>query len=168
MYTSVGDCARGVCWRMPARSAATSEWLWWWHGVYRGCSALYSRTQLRRRSIWIEERKGRIQALDIKNGFDILDPQLEPIWDWVDKARQNEVGKVLIPASEYLGVQPSPQVHEFCYGLVANGCGIEDRVYDSISLVNAYTLLCGHGAQHAVAVQPRWLGDQGTCPRRRH
>ncbi|KAF9473800.1 hypothetical protein BDN70DRAFT_908748 [Pholiota conissans] len=50
-------------------------------------------------SLWIEEREGRIKVLDIKgvcdDGIDTLEPQLEPICDWIDKARQ-EGGQVLV------------------------------------------------------------------------
>lgn len=50
-------------------------------------------------SLWIEEREGRIKVLDIKgvcdDGIDTLEPQLQPICDWIDKARE-EGGKVLV------------------------------------------------------------------------
>ncbi len=50
-------------------------------------------------SLWIEEREGRIKVMDIKgvcdDGIDTLEPQLEPICDWIDKARQ-EGGHVLV------------------------------------------------------------------------
>src|SRR5271168_1763864 len=50
-------------------------------------------------SLWIEEREGRIKVLDIKgvcdDGIHTLEPQLEPICDWIDKARQ-EGGQVLV------------------------------------------------------------------------
>ncbi|KAJ3530575.1 hypothetical protein NMY22_g8515 [Coprinellus aureogranulatus] len=50
-------------------------------------------------SLWIEEREGRIKVLDIKgvcdDGIDTLEPQLEPICDWIDKARE-EGGQVLV------------------------------------------------------------------------
>jgi len=50
-------------------------------------------------SLWIEEREGRIKVLDIKgvcdDGIDTLEPQLEPICDWIDKARL-EGGQVLV------------------------------------------------------------------------
>ncbi|KXN86091.1 Dual specificity protein phosphatase PPS1 [Leucoagaricus sp. SymC.cos] len=50
-------------------------------------------------SLWIEEREGRIKVLDIKgvcdDGIDTLEPQLEPICDWIDKARQDG-GQVLV------------------------------------------------------------------------
>lgn len=49
--------------------------------------------------LWIEEREGRIKVLDIKgvcdDGIDTLEPQLEPICDWIDKARE-EGGQVLV------------------------------------------------------------------------
>ena len=50
-------------------------------------------------SLWFEEREGRIKVLDIKgvcdDGIDTLEPQLEPICDWIDKARL-EGGQVLV------------------------------------------------------------------------
>ncbi|KAJ3838659.1 hypothetical protein F5878DRAFT_161582 [Lentinula raphanica] len=50
-------------------------------------------------SLWIEERAGRIKVLDIQgvcdDGIDTLEPQLEPICDWIDQARQ-EGGQVLV------------------------------------------------------------------------
>ncbi|KAJ7882294.1 hypothetical protein B0H13DRAFT_2667411 [Mycena leptocephala] len=50
-------------------------------------------------SLWIEEREGRIKVLDIKgvcdDGIDTLEPQLEPICEWIEKARQ-EGGQVLV------------------------------------------------------------------------
>ena len=50
-------------------------------------------------SLWIEEREGRIKVLDIKgvcdDGIDTLEPQLEPICEWIDKARE-EGGQVLV------------------------------------------------------------------------
>ncbi|KAI0925509.1 hypothetical protein AcV5_008226 [Taiwanofungus camphoratus] len=50
-------------------------------------------------SLWIEEREGRIKVLDIKgvcdDGIDTLEPQLEPICEWIDRAREDG-GKVLV------------------------------------------------------------------------
>jgi len=50
-------------------------------------------------SLWIEEREGRIKVMDIKgvcdDGIDTLEPQLEPICDWINEARQ-EGGQVLV------------------------------------------------------------------------
>ncbi|EPT05494.1 hypothetical protein FOMPIDRAFT_96003 [Fomitopsis schrenkii] len=50
-------------------------------------------------SLWIEEREGRIKVLDIKgvcdDGIDTLEPQLGPICEWIDRARE-EGGKVLV------------------------------------------------------------------------
>ncbi|TDL25530.1 phosphatases II [Rickenella mellea] len=50
-------------------------------------------------SLWMEEREGRIKVLDIKgvrdDGIDSLQPQLEPVCDWIDRAR-SEGGKVLV------------------------------------------------------------------------
>ena len=50
-------------------------------------------------SLWIEEREGRIKVLDIQgvcdDGIDTLEPQLEPICEWIEKARK-EGGQVLV------------------------------------------------------------------------
>ena len=50
-------------------------------------------------SLWIEEREGRIKVLDIQgvcdDGIDTLEPQLQPICDWIEKARL-EGGQVLV------------------------------------------------------------------------
>jgi dual specificity MAP kinase phosphatase len=50
-------------------------------------------------SLWIEEREGRIKVLDIQgvcdDGIDTLEPQLEPICNWVEKARL-EGGHILV------------------------------------------------------------------------
>ncbi|EIW57202.1 uncharacterized protein TRAVEDRAFT_48250 [Trametes versicolor FP-101664 SS1] len=61
------------------------------YGIYSG--------PWRTGSLWIEEREGRIKVLDIEgvcdDGIDTLEPQLQPICDWIDKARE-EGGKVLV------------------------------------------------------------------------
>lgn len=53
----------------------------------------------RRGSLYIEEREGRMKVLDIKgvcdDGIDTLEPQLAPICEWIDRARENG-GKVLV------------------------------------------------------------------------
>lgn len=50
-----------------------------------------SKSSARQGSLWLEEREGRIKVLDIKNvcddGIDTLEPQLEPICNWIDEAR---------------------------------------------------------------------------------
>ncbi|EIW84417.1 hypothetical protein CONPUDRAFT_135868 [Coniophora puteana RWD-64-598 SS2] len=50
-------------------------------------------------SLWIEEREGRIKVLDIQgvcdDGIDTLEPQLEPVCNWIEKARL-EGGQVLV------------------------------------------------------------------------
>lgn len=71
-------------------------------------------------SLWMEEREGRIKVLDIKgvcdDGIDTLEPQLGPICDWIDKARQ-EGGKVLVHCR--VGVSRSATVTVSpCYILV--------------------------------------------------
>jgi len=53
----------------------------------------------RRGSLFIEEREGRMKVLDIKgvcdDGIDTLEPQLAPICEWIDRARE-QGGKVLV------------------------------------------------------------------------
>ena len=53
----------------------------------------------RRGSLYTEEREGRIKVLDIKgvcdDGIDTLEPQLAPVCEWIDRARENG-GKVLV------------------------------------------------------------------------
>ena len=50
-------------------------------------------------SLWIEQREGRIKVLDIQgicdDGIDSIEPWLEPVCDWIDKARE-EGGRVLV------------------------------------------------------------------------
>jgi dual specificity MAP kinase phosphatase len=50
-------------------------------------------------SLWFEEREGRIKVLDITgvcdDGIDTLEPQLEPICNWIDKARAED-GQILV------------------------------------------------------------------------
>ena len=62
-------------------------------------------------SLWIEEREDHIKVLDIKgvcdDGIDTLEPQLEPICDWINRARA-EGGKV--PVHCRVGVSRSATV----------------------------------------------------------
>jgi dual specificity MAP kinase phosphatase len=50
-------------------------------------------------SLWLEEREGRIQVLDIQgvcdDGIDTLEPQLGPACAWIERARQ-QGGTVLV------------------------------------------------------------------------
>jgi dual specificity MAP kinase phosphatase len=66
-------------------------------------------------SLWIEEREGRIKVLDIKgvcdDGIDTLEPQLEPICDWIEKARLGG-GQVLVHCR--VGVSRSATVTVSC------------------------------------------------------
>src|SRR3984957_4312682 len=66
-------------------------------------------------SLWIEEREGRIKVLDIKgvcdDGIDTLEPQLEPICEWIEKARV-EGGQVLVHCR--VGVSRSATVTVSC------------------------------------------------------
>lgn len=130
-------------------------------------------------SLWMEEREGRIKVLDIKgvcdDGIDTLEPQLGPICDWIDKARQ-EGGKVLVHCR--VGVSRSATVtvspcyilvgrsdkgseidclrHEI-FGHLIGGC-LSDRTVS--------TALRSDTTQHEAVIQPVWLGDQackGSC-----
>ena len=69
-------------------------------------------------SLWIEEREGRIKVLDIKgvcdDGIDTLEPQLEPICDWIDKARQ-EGGQVLVHCRVGVSRSATVTVSFFCF-----------------------------------------------------
>ena len=72
-------------------------------------------------SLWIEEREGRIKVLDIKgvcdDGIDTLEPQLEPICDWIDKARQ-EGGQVLVHCRVGVSRSATVTVSLFTYFLI--------------------------------------------------
>ncbi|KAI0284400.1 protein-tyrosine phosphatase-like protein [Russula brevipes] len=52
-----------------------------------------------RGNLYTEEREGRIKVLDIKgvcdDGIDTLEPQLAPVCEWIDRARE-QGGKVLV------------------------------------------------------------------------
>jgi len=93
-------------------------------------------------SLWIEEREGRIKVLDIKgicdDGIDTLEPQLEPICDWIDKARQ-EGGKVLVHCR--VGVSRSATV-TIAYVMKHLG----------VSLVDAYLIV--RSRRLSVLIQP--------------
>ncbi|KAK2459873.1 hypothetical protein APHAL10511_008073 [Amanita phalloides] len=93
-------------------------------------------------SLWMEEREGRIKVLDIKgvcdDGIDTLEPQLEPICDWIDKARQ-EGGKVLVHCR--VGVSRSATV-TIAYVMK----------HLSISLVDAYLIV--RSRRLSVLIQP--------------
>jgi dual specificity MAP kinase phosphatase len=93
-------------------------------------------------SLWIEEREGRIKVLDIKgicdDGIDTLEPQLEPICDWMDKARQKG-GKVLVHCR--VGVSRSATV-TIAYVMKHLG----------ISLVDAYLIV--RSRRLSVLIQP--------------
>jgi dual specificity MAP kinase phosphatase len=53
----------------------------------------------RQGNLYTEEREGRIKVLDIKgvcdDGIDTLEPQLAPVCEWIDRARE-QGGKVLV------------------------------------------------------------------------
>ena len=62
-------------------------------------------------SLWIEEREGRIKVLDTKSicddGIDTLEPQTEPICDWIDRARQRVARCLFIVEWVYRGARLS-------------------------------------------------------------
>ncbi|TBU24429.1 hypothetical protein BD311DRAFT_671810 [Dichomitus squalens] len=93
-------------------------------------------------SLWIEEREGRIKVLDIKgvcdDGIDTLEPQLEPICEWIDKARE-EGGKVLVHCR--VGVSRSATV-TIAYVMKHLG----------LSLVDAYLIV--RSRRLSVLIQP--------------
>ncbi|KAF8632383.1 hypothetical protein AX15_001893 [Amanita polypyramis BW_CC] len=93
-------------------------------------------------SLWTEEKEGRIKVLDIKgvcdDGIDTLEPQLEPICDWIDKGRQ-EGGKVLVHCR--VGVSRSATV-TIAYVMKHLG----------ISLVDAYLVV--RSRRLSVLIQP--------------
>ncbi|KAH9924110.1 hypothetical protein B0H21DRAFT_153462 [Amylocystis lapponica] len=93
-------------------------------------------------SLWMEERAGRIKVLDIKgvcdDGIDTLAPQLEPICEWIDRARQ-EGGKVLVHCR--VGVSRSATV-TIAYVMKHLG----------LSLVDAYLIV--RSRRLSVLIQP--------------
>ncbi|KAJ7576830.1 hypothetical protein C8J56DRAFT_799565 [Mycena floridula] len=93
-------------------------------------------------SLWIEERAGRIKVLDIQgvcdDGIDTLEPQLEPICEWIDKARK-EGGQVLVHCR--VGVSRSATV-TIAYVMKHLG----------LSLVDAYLIV--RSRRLSVLIQP--------------
>jgi dual specificity MAP kinase phosphatase len=96
----------------------------------------------RRGSLYIEEREGRIKVLDIKgvcdDGIDTLEPQLAPIFEWMDRARE-QGGKVLVHCR--VGVSRSATV---TIAFVMK--------YLGISLVEAYLIV--RSRRLSVLIQP--------------
>ncbi|KAF9463911.1 hypothetical protein BDZ94DRAFT_1297544 [Collybia nuda] len=93
-------------------------------------------------SLWFEEREGRIKVMDIKgvcdDGIDTLEPQLEPICDWIDQARA-EGGQVLVHCR--VGVSRSATV-TIAYVMKHLG----------LSLVDAYLIV--RSRRLSVLIQP--------------
>lgn len=96
----------------------------------------------RRGSLYTEEREGRIKVLDIKgvcdDGIDTLEPQLAPICEWIDRARE-QGGKVLVHCR--VGVSRSATV---TIAYVMKNLGI--------SLVEAYLIV--RSRRLSVLIQP--------------
>ncbi len=112
-------------------------------------------------SLWIEEREGRIKVLDIKgvcdDGIDTLEPQLEPICEWIDKARE-EGGKVLVHCrvgvsrSATVTVRP-PSICRACVGAQWSGEQIAYVMkHLGIPLVDAYLIV--RSRRLSVLIQP--------------
>ncbi|KAH9998925.1 hypothetical protein BJV77DRAFT_940211, partial [Russula vinacea] len=95
-----------------------------------------------RGSLFIEEREGRIKVLDIKgvcdDGIDTLEPQLAPICNWIDRARE-QGGKVLVHCR--VGVSRSATV-TIAYVMK----------YLGISLIEAYLIV--RSRRLSVLIQP--------------
>ncbi|KAF4613664.1 hypothetical protein D9613_007466 [Agrocybe pediades] len=106
-------------------------------------------------SLWIEEREGRIKVLDIKgvcdDGIDTLEPQLEPICDWIDKARQ-EGGQVLVHCR--VGVSRSATVTVSFLLQISDFEGVIAYVMKHLSLplVDAYLIV--RSRRLSVLIQP--------------
>jgi len=105
----------------------------------------------RRGSLFIEEREGRIKVLDIKgvcdDGIDTLAPQLAPICEWIDRARE-QGGKVLVHCR--VGVSRSATV-TIAYVMK----------YLRISLVEAYLIV--RSRRLSVLIQPNMRLMYNLC-----
>ena len=84
---SVGECALVP----PPLHSTTSAEHSYTYNMSPACQFIPSKGPGGYGSLWIEEREGRINLLDIKgvcdDGIDTLEPQLEPICDWINRAR---------------------------------------------------------------------------------
>ncbi|KZT02250.1 uncharacterized protein LAESUDRAFT_730433 [Laetiporus sulphureus 93-53] len=93
---SVGECALMP---PPNLQASTSESSCAYAGVNPNAQFIPGHGPHGHGSLFVEEREGRIKVLDIQgvcdDGIDTLEPQLEPICEWIDRARQDG-GKVLV------------------------------------------------------------------------
>ena len=143
---SVGECALvpppNEC---PAGVTATQ-------GAANQSSAVGSGSSPERRgSLFIEEREGRIKVLDIKgvcdDGIDTLAPQLAPICEWIDRARE-QGGKVLVHCR--VGVSRSATV-TIAYVMK----------YLRISLVEAYLIV--RSRRLSVLIQPNMRLMYNLC-----
>lgn len=87
---SVGECALVPPPNFPVHAPAPAD---------KGCPMTPGKGPGSQGSLWIEEKEGRIKVLDIKgvcdDGIDTLAPQLEPICEWIEKARLSG-GQVLV------------------------------------------------------------------------
>ena len=105
----------------------------------------------RRGSLYIEEREGRIKVLDIKgvcdDGIDTLEPQLAPICEWIDRARE-QGGKVLVHCR--VGVSRSATV---TIAYVMKNLGI--------TLVEAYLIV--RSRRLSVLIQPNMRLMYNLC-----
>ncbi|KAH9954030.1 protein-tyrosine phosphatase-like protein [Russula dissimulans] len=132
---SVGECAL-IPPDSPPGTASTS------FAAKGPNSVVMSGGSDRRGSLYTEEREGRIQVLDIKgvcdDGIDTLEPQLAPICEWIDRARE-QGGKVLVHCR--VGVSRSATV-TIAYVMK----------YLGISLVEAYLIV--RSRRLSVLIQP--------------
>ena len=142
---SVGECALIPPNECPAGMAATQ-------GPTKQSSAVGTGSSSERRgSLYIEEREGRIKVLDIKgvcdDGIDTLEPQLAPICEWIDRARE-QGGKVLVHCR--VGVSRSATV-TIAYVMKHLG----------ISLVEAYLVV--RSRRLSVLIQPNMRLMYNLC-----
>lgn len=137
-----------------------------------------SKSSAHQGSLWIEERAGRIKVLDIQgvcdDGIDTLEPQLEPICDWIDQARQ-EGGQVLVHCRVGVSRSATVTVSLFLFGVYSTVLTVIIRFIDRICHETSLSSSCrrvlnrsfpaslgSHSAEHASSLQPSRLGDQAS------
>ena len=104
-------------------------------------------------SLWIEEREDHIKVLDIKgvcnDGIDTLETQLEPICDWIDRARA-EGGKVLVHCR--VGVSRS--------SIIVTHETPQPPSHWCIPHCSLSMFLGSNSTPHAITLQPSQMGSQ--------
>lgn len=127
----------------------------------------------RRSSLWIEEREGRIKVLDIQgvcdDGIDTLEPQLEPICDWIEKARL-EGGQVLVHCRVGVSRSATVTVRHISLLIMPLPYGdLPDRLRDEapwnlssgrIPDCSVSKALGFDPTEHEATIQSPWLGTQ--------